>query len=112
MTKFLGSMQKCVHQQASRQSKLNDTMESMGEKLNSLNETLLRREPSGLQVNTDSMSDSSLLLDGNFSNRIEELVTEGPHNDDHSEGVSAKFDRDCFRRHKYWFCYPPNKICV
>ena len=112
MTKLLGSMQKFVHQQASRQSKLNDTMESMGEKLNSLNETLITGEPSGLQVNTDFMSDSSLLLDGDFSYRIEELVTERPHNDGHSKGVSTKFDRDCFCRHKYWFCYPPNKIYI
>lgn len=91
---------------------MNDTMESMGEQLNSLNETLVTGEPSVLQVTTDSMYDSSLLLDGDYSYRIKELVTEGPHNDGHSEGVPTKFDRDCFCRHKYWFCYQPNKIYI
>ena len=45
MAKLLGMIQTVFQQKASGQSKLNAPLESMGEKVNSQNETLLTGEP-------------------------------------------------------------------
>ena len=45
MEKLQGKIKTVAQQKASGQSKLNATLESMGEKLNRLNETLLTGEP-------------------------------------------------------------------
>ena len=68
MAKLLGMIQTVAQQKAGGQSKLNATLESIGEKLNSLNEILLTGEPS---------------LDGDFSHSVDELVIKRPHNEGH-----------------------------